>query len=483
MTAPFRTPVGTGSIAVVGGGLSGAMAAAALLRHGTAIEVVVHEPQADLGRGLAYSAGEDVHRVNAEPGKLSLAHDDPDDFARWLDEAVARGIWPVGRAGTASLRFAPRRIFGDYARHRLALAEGMGRSRGNVLRHVRTEVTDIAADADGVTVWTVEGPRRHGHAVLATGLFPSPAWRRGVPDSEAGRVLDGPWDAGALDRLPRDAEIVVLGAGLTMIDTVASLAARGHRGRIRVVSRHGLVPEARRPPSDWPDFLDGRDVSSLRQVLRLIREQAALAERTGGDWQAVINVVRQHMERLWIGAPDAERRRFLRHLRSYWETRHHRAPPEAHAVFSRLRRRGQLSVVAAHVLRVETGPGRPVLAEIRRHGEAATDWLACDVLIGAGGLDYDWRRSDRPLPRNLLARGLVAPGPLGLGIAADAHGRVVDALGASSARLSVLGPPLRGERWETTAVPEIVRQAEALALRLAETSARTPELVTEGTTA
>ncbi|MOA62933.1 hypothetical protein D3C78_1884970 [compost metagenome] len=74
---------------------------------------------------------------------------------------------------------------------------------------------------------------------------------------------------------------------------------------------------------------------------------------------------------------------------------------------------------------------------------------------------------DRALPRQLLQRGLIQPGPLALGIGADAGGAVQHADGHFSDRLFALGPPLRGMWWESTAVTDVALQAKALALRLA----------------
>jgi len=67
----------------------------------------------------------------------------------------------------------------------------------------------------------------------------------------------------------------------------------------------------------------------------------------------------------------------------------------------------------------------------------------------------------------LLARGLIQPGPLALGIAADPGGAVLDAQGQVSSRLFAMGPPLRGMWWESTAVTDVALQAKALAARLA----------------
>ena len=74
--------------------------------------------------------------------------------------------------------------------------------------------------------------------VLATGIAPrlSPS---ALPDDP--RVLDA-WDECAVASLPREGRILVLGAGLTALDVVATLDARGFRGDATILSRRGLLP-------------------------------------------------------------------------------------------------------------------------------------------------------------------------------------------------------------------------------------------------
>ena len=55
---------------------------------------------------------------------------------------------------------------------------------------------------------------------------------------------------------------------------------------------------------------------------------------------------------------------------------------------------------------------------------------------------------------------------LRLGIEADAGGALLDVSGTPSDSIFTLGPPLRGQLYETTAIPEIRDQAAALAGRL-----------------
>jgi uncharacterized NAD(P)/FAD-binding protein YdhS len=108
-----------------------------------------------------------------------------------------------------------------------------------------------------------------------------------------------------------------------------------------------------------------------------------------------------------------------------------------------------------------------VSIRIRRRGEAETSVVSGAALINSSGIEYDWRRVARPLPQQLLARGLVRPGPLALGIAAAVDGAVLGADEHIASRLFAMGPPLRGMWWESTAVTDVASQAKTLAARLA----------------
>lgn len=103
---------------------------------------------------------------------------------------------------------------------------------------------------------------------------------------------------------------------------------------------------------------------------------------------------------------------------------------------------------------------------IRPRGEAQTCVVHGAALINSSGIEYDWRRVARPLPQQLLVRGLVRPGPLALGIAAAIDGAVLNEHGYAANRLFAMGPPLRGMWWESTAVTDVALQAKALAARL-----------------
>src|SRR5207244_2874675 len=71
-----------------------------------------------------------------------------------------------------------------------------------------------------------------------------------------------------------------------------------------------------------------------------------------------------------------------------------------------------------------------------------------------------------PLVLNLLARGMIHPDPLFLGLMTAPNGAALNYLGQPSTNLYTLGSLRKGMLFETTAVPELRAQAEELAAEL-----------------
>jgi uncharacterized NAD(P)/FAD-binding protein YdhS len=201
-------------------------------------------------------------------------------------------------------------------------------------------------------------------------------------------------------------------------------------------------------------------------LLRELRRHCRDAIAQGIDWQAPLDTVRAHIGRLWNQATDVQRRQFVRHVRPWWESHHHRSPPLSAELVARLHGEGRLRIQAASFKGLEPASGEGVGIRLRRRGEADTVVVRGAALINSSGIEYDWRRVARPLPQQLLARGLVRPGPLALGIAAAVDGAVLKEDGRVASRLFAMGPPLRGMWWESTAVTDVASQAKALAVRL-----------------
>ena len=92
-------------VAVVGGGLSGSLAAVQLLRQARGLRVALVDRDGRFGRGVAYATKQSAHLLNVPAGRMSALPDDPSGFVRWL---AARGF------DAAPDAFVPRALFGRY---------------------------------------------------------------------------------------------------------------------------------------------------------------------------------------------------------------------------------------------------------------------------------------------------------------------------------------------------------------------------------
>jgi uncharacterized NAD(P)/FAD-binding protein YdhS len=255
-----------------------------------------------------------------------------------------------------------------------------------------------------------------------------------------------------------------------MIDAALTLHARGLRARMHAVSRRGLLPLSHRIPGSPPTFAhrppdieDGP--ASARAYLRSVRRHVALLAADGIDWREVIGALRPITPALWRRLPMPERRRFLRHVRPYWEVHRHRIAPELASAFARLLESGSVYIHAARLLEAREHRDR-LRISIRRRGSTEVQRIEASHLINCTGPQTDLRRVRDPLMAMLEARGLIRPDALGLGLETGDHGALIDADGRTSKLLFHVGPLLRATEWEAVAVPELRLHAAALIARL-----------------
>ena len=136
------------TVAIVGGGFSGAAVAYHLARANVPASLIVFEPRARIGAGLAYGGDDPVYRVNVPATRMSLEPSDDTHFARWLASSGVLAQDPGALSGVDA--FPRRQDFGRYVDQALRpfLAEGR-------VRHVREAVVSLRLASDG---WLVRRP-------------------------------------------------------------------------------------------------------------------------------------------------------------------------------------------------------------------------------------------------------------------------------------------------------------------------------------
>lgn len=457
-------------IAIIGAGYSGTLVAAHLLRQARfplRVRLIERDPS-HFGRGVAYSTPLACHLLNVPAANMSAFPDQPDHFLRWAESRAASLVNPPWVTDIGPKAFLPRRAYGDYLNGVLDEAERAALPEVRLERRVE-KVVGLSVEPGGGALLRLAGgdKLRARRVVLALGNFPpgNPA----IADPgfyESPRYHRNPWRPGVLAALLDTQSCLLIGSGLTMVDWAITLAQSGYRGRIHVVSRRGLWPKTHRlgPPADFALDPD-REPPKLGIWLREIRRQIDAA---GGDWRPVIDALRPATQTLWRSLSAVEQRRFLRHVRPFWEVHRHRIAP---AVAERLEALAVSGQLVRHVGRIrdyrEFEQG--VEVAIRHRASEAVATHRVDAVVNCSGSESNYRRLESALVRDLLGRGLIRPDALALGLEVGPEGALIGADGVASDCLFALGPPRKGRLWETTAVPEVRVQAQRLAAVLLET--------------
>jgi uncharacterized NAD(P)/FAD-binding protein YdhS len=439
------------SIAIVGGGASGALMTAHLLKcAGEAVRVTLIEPREQIGRGLAYATENDSHRLNVRASNMSAFPDDPDHFWRWLRAN--------GHSGEDRFCFLPRLVYGRYLGS--LIEDRLAETDQRRVRWLRELVTSMSERDGSVTLrFAGSATAAFDMAVLCCG-------------HEAPESLDAPFvspweDPRAWNTAP-NSTILILGTGLTMVDAAIALSESGHRGPIVALSRRGLLPHAHRRVEPAPiTETELPSPARLASFLRWLRARARVEIQNGGDWRSVVDGLRPHVQAIWRAMPSRSRQRFLEHARPWWDIHRHRMAPEVEAKIRALRKSGQLRILAGHLLEVNSKRDG---ASISIRPRASEDLVRLEAprIVSCRGLTSDPRRSSNPLVAQLVADGYARADPLGIGLDVDNDCAVVDASGRASERLFAVGPMSQAAFWESIAVPDIRLQAASLARRLTE---------------
>lgn len=430
-------------VAIIGAGLAGATVASELANQAPPDFRVLVIGSDSPGPGTAFAPSSDRLLMNGGAGSMSAVPGDKEHLLRWLQTAPPEAL-------------IARRRFGIYLanRFREALAQRPA------FASVHARATDLRVDGDGFAVVDDVGTTwRARSVVLAFGTFaPDDAFLPPAVRDFVGYVGD-PW---RFDGRVGEGDSLIVGSGLTALDAVAQLDERGFRGTIHLISRHGLIPALEEPRTEaaQPSTLDLRTETPLA-LLRSLRAAARRRVAEGGDWREIVEAIRGLSPDIWQGWSLRERRRFLRHLQAFWTIHRYRVPPETAATFARLRERARLFVHRGQIVAAtERAAG---LLSVEMTNLAHSRILDVASVVNCTGPNGDYHRVNDPLIRNLIRRGTIRPDALRLGIDATPDFHPLDRRGHPHERLFTLGPPLRGVFYETTAVPETIAQAAAVA--------------------
>ncbi len=448
------------TMVIIGGGFSGSLVATHLMKKSVSehLQIILIERAPRFARGFAYSTNSPLHLLNVPAGKMSAFPNDPEHFLRWVQNRDLN---------IHSNSFVSRMLYGEYLESVLYEAE-TNKSPSTSFKRLNDEAVSIEMDSNKKAKITLESGIQipADKIVLSVGNYlPRNPNVKQMSFYKSNRYIRDPWSSNALSMISPDDSILLIGTGLTMIDKAIELKCRGHRGIIHAVSRHGLIPQPHKLDIKPIDIkFDFNESLTIRKLTRIIREKIKYAIEAGSDWRLVFDSLRPHIQNLWGKLSVDEKKKFFRHLRPYWDIHRHRMPLEVAKVITSLTESKQLII---HKGRIKDYKEYEENVDVLINKSAnKTETIKVARVVNCTGSELDFCQIQDPLIVNLLELGLIAPDKLSLGLEADISGALKDINGNISEVLYTLGPPLKGQLWETTAVPEIREQASLLANEL-----------------
>lgn len=451
---------GDNTVVIVGGGFSGAAVALHLARNAKQAshrQIIVFEPRGKLGAGLAYDTQEPTHRINVPAGNMSLYADDAESFLRFAETSEHVAADTQARNGAGQI-FPTRSVFGAYVAHEVAphLASG-------AIEHRRHKVVSIKPQG---ARWIVEDDKGNvvgADIVIVAASHPAPALPHALAGlaGQKGLIEEGA-QAGALEGIGKNDRVLVVGNGLTSADVIATLHRLGHRGQISAVSRRGLRSKghASEIQAAYGDFVSPA-ITRASQLLQRIRAALREAAQQNIGWHAVLDAVRLQGQDIWRALPVSERRRLVRHARSYWDVHRFRIAPQVEAVLDAAIAEGRLSIVAARLQSVRADvDGIHVVLKPRR-GEPKEQVF--DTVIVTTGPAHGGILDSQPFLQGLRDGGYLTLCATGLGIACDVQSHAIDRSGIFQPSLLIAGPLARGTFGELMGLPQVSDHAAAVA--------------------
>jgi len=446
-------------LVIIGAGFSGAVTAIEFLKHAPkGSQLTIINRSGKMARGLAYGTSSPDHLLNVPAGNMSALVDDPDSFLEFF-----RKFDPEAHSGS----FVSRKMYGAYLSDLLAQAE---KESDVQCSRLTGEVLSIEPSGTGAVLELQTGERiAADHVVLAFGNF-SPAKPQGLQklDGCAAYVGD-PWSAAAADVNHEAPRVLLIGSGLTAVDTLISLRRTHPAAKITMVSRRGLLPTAHRerlPAQGFAtticDDLLGA-APAVSEYTRLIRREVA---RSPEHWREVVAALRPITSTLWERLPTNERKRFLRHLQPHWDVYRHRVAPQTFGIFQEALAASTASLIAGRIVAIDL-EGESVSVHIKLRGTNQIVERRFDQVINCTGPCTDIGKITDPFISYLLNESVICADDLHLGIKVASNYAVIDRSGESLEWLSYVGPMLKARLWEATAVPELRQHARALASKIA----------------
>jgi uncharacterized NAD(P)/FAD-binding protein YdhS len=456
------------TIGIIGAGFSGTMTAVQLIeKSNVPFEIIIINERETLNKGFAYNPYSDKHLLNVITGKMSAFPDNADHFLDWVMEKEA--FKNKDRVLIAN-SFLPRQLYGEYLvdiwKHYLTIAE----SKNITVTVIDSFVVDLQSQESNVTLWLDNNQTLTvDNCIITSGnQIPRNPKIKNPDFYQSKNYFQNPWKAASVQNTNPHLPVLIVGNGLTMVDTVIGLMEQGFKNDIYSISPNGfnILPHRHNGLKYTKLVEELKEDMSLFDLVKLVNKHIKMVREHGATAEPVIDSLRPFTQNIWKRFAAEEKNIFMSRLRHLWGVARHRIPTHTHDKLQKLRIEGTLKINSGKILNF-TEDQSGITVEYFDKKEHAIKTIKVSRIINCTGPETDLMNVEKSFLKNCLLNGTLMQDHLKLGVITNTETfQVINNNKKAHSNLFTIGGNLKGELWESTAVNELRSQAEKLAEKL-----------------
>lgn len=450
---------------IIGGGFSGTMTAVHLIRNTVEpIEIIIINERETFNKGIAFNPYSRHHLLNVATSKMSAFADKPEHFLDWI---MQHKNYESKDKNIIANAFLPRYLYGQYLSEIWKETINSTNAERVSIKVIDAFVVDLDVSENAVTLLLSDNENLTVDVcVIASGNhIPRNPSIKNTSLFQSKNYFQNPWSIKAVSDTVSQKPVLILGNGLTMIDTVLGLLENNFENKIISISPNGfnILPH-RHSGLKYTKLIDELSTNAtLFEIVKLFNKHIKLVRDFGLSAEPIIDSIRPYTQKIWQRLTPAEKRLFMSKLRHLWGVARHRIPTHIHDKMQQLRIDNKLHIYAGKLIDIVEENGN-LEVEFFNKKHKCNEKIIVSRIINCTGPETDLMQSDKNVLKNCLLKGIISQDELKLGINADTNNfQVIDKDGNAHANLFTTGSNLKGMLWETTAVNELRDQAERLA--------------------
>jgi uncharacterized NAD(P)/FAD-binding protein YdhS len=452
------------SIGIIGGGFAGMMTAVHLIElTNQPISISIFEKSGIIGKGIAYNAYSNRQLLNVIAGKMSAFPDNPAHFIDWVIKQQGYG---EKDSDLIKNSFLPRNLFGDYLQDIWRETVSVASKKGIIINVIHEEVIRMKHLEGVVTLETASLKHfQFNKCILASGnLLPRNPKIKNLNFYASPNYYRNPWKSNSVENLTTK-PVLIIGNGLTMVDTVVGLMEKGFKNKIYAISPNGfnILPHRHNGLAYEKLIPELVGKTELREITQIVYKHIKSVREFGISAEPIIDALRPHTQQIWRNFTSEDKALFMRRFRHLWGVARHRIPMQIHDKIQQLRIDGRLQIIAGKLIEItEKSDGIKVNYFDKKN--KTQEEISVERVINCTGPESDIELLENNYLKFALYDGLLNQDDLKLGLSVDIPTHtLLNANGLKNEGLYALGSFLKGELWESTAINELRSQAQNLA--------------------